>query len=594
MSMNELTDQEITRALEPFATDPESFDVAVLDRIAELEQSHEEDPLNELPEWQRAVASMLPLPLLTGGKWLGAPTTASVGPAGLFGKLCSALAFPAIAVFVLLGTAAFSRRLIEGRELGLDHDDPDGELLGRTQRWYRRALPLGIPLWLAGLAIPIFTSGYAVTAFLLASTLILAAALGSLARAGILHAAVVTRVVVSGLVYVGILFGNYSFAARSELHFLPPMFTWAVLLGGSVALGLWASRRVTVPAEWPGAWRPRRPRVVAGLASIMVAMLAVVMALRLPSFALPFVSFDGALQEFVAETDFEDNSAHWRSLSQIVLSSRELEIDLDAAQPREQLSRTTDSSRPVRARPYVWTAGARCGLLQEVWNEELAREGRTTIARLANADHALRPISSLEQYEWAIRGLAAQNRLAPTEVQVLGSRLRASWPDLNATGDLAGFGALEEMWMITELLAAIGQPLDAAEKRGEVQAWLVECWTKKSRGFAPGGGFKSRPQGPAPDLRSTWFAIQLMKTYGAPPAIDYAWVRSSLQPWNYSFGDRSYLAQLLLREVDALDDVPPLTAIDWLRAEQNLILALLIVALCGYVIRTSIRASEVG
>lgn len=600
--MNELSDTEITRALKPLPLDSDRFDSSVFDQVARQEGEQTHHPLEQLPSWQRRAASLLPLPLLSGGQTLGTTGTTSTLGTGLFGKLIAVAAYPAVAVFVFLGTALFSRKLIEAKSANPSLTEDPGDLRQRTARWSARSLPFGIPIWLAFILAPIFGSGTLVATLLLGSTVILVAVLASLARAKLIHPMVIARVVPAGLLFVAMSFSNYPFVARSEMHFLPPTLLWTLLMGGSVAVSTWAGGRLLRHPEWwsgsgPG-WQPRFLKISTTIAllALVIALMAFVAWLRLPKFALPFVRFEVALQEFVDGVELKDNSAHWNDLSHILVSADARGIDVDGTGPRRQLERMTAPAGEVGDHPYIFTSASRAKLLDSVWSEGLAVEARDRLDWLTKETHRTRGVRSLAQYEWSVRSLADRSALSELQIELLESRLRASWPDLTRTDDRAGWDALVEMWMVTDLLSAIGRPFDSNAKKKEVQAWLTKCWTTNSSGFTAGGGFARRPQDieRGPNLESTWYAVQLMKTYGAPSEVDYAWVRSSLQPWNYSFGDRSYLAHLTLRELDAIEGVPALSVFDWLRAERNLIVAWLLLGLCVYVIRLSFRTWERG
>lgn len=597
MSVNEPKEQDLANALAPFRMDPEQFDDSVFEKVAVLEQAEQDDPLSKLPEWQRSVASILPLPFLSGGKILPTSTVASsVSNLGGLGKVMSVLAFPAIAIFVVLGSALFSRRLIEDSSIQADGTDLDTELKNPIQKWKRKALLLALPVYFGLLLLPIFANGYLVTAVLLGSTVLLAVVLSSLARSGILHPLIVTQVTQAGLTFLAIVFGNYQFAARNELHFLPPSLVYSVLLGGVLGISMWSGRRLAALGLLPkGA--PHLGRAGKGFSIVLTLMaagaLVFILWLRLPSFAWPFVSFEGSLRNYTAKTDLDNNSAHWASFTTLLMSAQELGVEWEPTYLRKQMSEAADLTQEVRTRSYILTAGSRIGLLSQVWSEGVATKARDEITRLTAPHRETHRIQSLEQVEWAIRELSTRGQLSKIEIDKLESRILASWPDLERKDKHAGYGALEDMWMITEVLRVLGREQSLTDKRAEVQDWLVRCWTRDGGGFEPGGGFKDGPKALGPSLDATWFAIQLMKSHGVPSEIDFTWVRSALQPWNYSFGSRSYVAQLLLRELDQIDGIPPLTLSDYLRADRNLLLAFLVVFFAGYVIHVTLQAQRV-
>ena len=396
---------------------------------------------------------------------------------------------------------------------------------------------------------------------------------------------IISRRILVTFVFVAITLGASPIATR-EMHFLPPFMSYAILMPSVFVLGL---AHAITEFGWT-----REPEA-GGKLGVMTLLSIGVVGLLVPGIAknqLPpvklLVSFPSELEDHVRTAHLEDSSVKWSRFGRILLSANDLGYELAPDYPREQLIhlRDTPMELGVTKKLRVWTEAARAGLLPEVWNDSLH-----TIAERQLRSHS----PWLAEEEWCIQGLFEQGALSATETAGLVRSVRRRWPELpgrapSAT-DRTGAFALEQMWEVTRLLDALGQPLRSDERRERVHDWLSRCWIDGTPPIrSDRGGFGSFPGAQRSDLDATWLAIQLMKAYGVPEGIDFAWVRSYLQPWNHRFQSDPYTARLCLEELDALG-VPGPTALDWLYAERKVVLSLLIVGLWAYVLRSTWRTA---
>jgi hypothetical protein len=195
------------------------------------------------------------------------------------------------------------------------------------------------------------------------------------------------------------------------------------------------------------------------------------------------------------------------------------------------------------------------------------------------------PITYLSQHDWVIRAAALTNDLSESDRDYLEARLLATF-DKRAHDEIT---ELEDFLLITQLLEAIGRPIEANRYRPVMHDLLKKFHTTSTGGFQYAGGFvkylrwpedaHKRPPG---SLDSTAYAVQLMEIYGVPDGLDLLWVRSFLRPSTFRFGDDKWMAAATL---DRLNHLPGVRRPSWLEAlfyERSLLAACVLVGLCVY------------
>ena len=241
-----------------------------------------------------------------------------------------------------------------------------------------------------------------------------------------------------------------------------------------------------------------------------------------------------------------------------------------------------------------WRAGcikraARLGLLEPADAQQIERlaQARRSLFELGAPEH---PLTSLDQFDWAIRVLVLSDELTEEQRDVLARRLHATWTF--EVERQPPYNTLEALLLITRLLEVIDLPLEIDSRRAEVHDWLRRCFSTEQIGFTPAGGFKASPSNAGPSLDATWHAIQLMKLYGIPADLEHNWVRSFLSPWSFRIGDRRLVAAASRHELATLPGLQSTTWLEALAAERVLIAVVLLACLCIYATASAPKQSQ--
>ncbi len=573
MSLNELRDDEIRDAFAPFEVDPNLFDETVKQIATGLDTRRPESPSEDLPHWQRQVASCLPLSILSGSKGLAAPVTASSTAGGFFASLMSTLALPALSIFVFLGSTIASRRLTRSALPRAESDQDFLEIKERFEAWSRRQRRYGWVLLVGFFVLPHLTNRTLVTAILLGSFILLVLVLRSLARSRLLQPDVLGIVLGSGLLYSSLAMST----TRADFHLLHPFFSPFILFAGALFV-LFSNLNSRAPGpHWPTWQRWILTGVFSGIGLLLMGF---VLLIQLPTHALPFRSLESELARYSGDPDLGINTAKWLQWERIMHSAQSLKLKVEVAAFETQLADVIERSDEILVSPYLWSVASRLGLLDQYWDENMRAQALGEFDRLLRFSGSEPTIRSAD--EWAIRELVSRSLLNRERIDELEALLLRALPDPGRTAEKATYNALERVWTVVSLLDVIDRPLGAAAKR-DVRQWLTRSWTKRRSGFSPGGGFKRDPNAPACDLESTWVAVQLIEKFGIPKAIDTTWLRSYLKPWNHTLRERSLLAELTRRQFEEVEDLAPIDALDLASSEINLLLSLALVGLCLYV-----------
>jgi len=186
-------------------------------------------------------------------------------------------------------------------------------------------------------------------------------------------------------------------------------------------------------------------------------------------------------------------------------------------------------------------------------------------------------ILGIGQKDWVIRAAVMQELLTDNQRDYLEKRLLATWEAL------VNRPSLEDALRVSQLLEVIDRPLDRDPNRAQVHDWLWQFHSKSGGGFRLAGGFKAYPTSRTGDLRTTWYAIELMKLYGIPEHFDMNWVRSFLKPQSMSrLGDHAYLAAVTRDNMQHLTGIHQPGWLEYAYYERSFIAAILLVALCCY------------
>ena len=179
---------------------------------------------------------------------------------------------------------------------------------------------------------------------------------------------------------------------------------------------------------------------------------------------------------------------------------------------------------------------------------------------------------------YAIRGIALRGDLTDSDRDFLAERLTATFEKIITSS----YGELQELLSVTNLASSIDRPLDKEVHRETVHRMLVELRRTQGRFGARRGGFAGDRKLGFSDPDATAAAIELMQYYGVPDEVDIAALRSYLRPTmnDHWLINQSATRVASLQRLESLPEVKSITLWDFLRYEQNLIMAVLFVILC--------------
>lgn len=633
MSVSLVPEDEVRAALRPFRPDRDAFEAAVRERLKEAEERQAEDPLWRASPLLKSAAAFLPLEVLAGCK--AAPAVSNVTSAAGGYKLISYLAFPAISLFVLLGAAGFSARKIRTiRDAGGPELSDSEAMREATSLWWRQNRWSAWSVFAVTMALALLGASWLLFVFYIVSFGLLLYILSSLAKLGLGNRELIGRSCMLGLMFLGQT-AMISGIGIAEIHFLDQTAVGAVFFGGVLVLLPFTmgmpqllNTRIQKPSRWMWAFAAafgafqavlaillwsvsKNPWIVAlvlGSVLMLVGTMiyqarfsgqriakssqwtaAVFMALLL----IPLMAFElrpilrpaprtdmkRYVESFAAAPLHSVSWEHWEIVARWAIASK---LDPDLTQPRRVLADEIVGEQNA----YILGSALRTGLLPVEQVGEL-REYEQRRRTFVDHPAGLTPqaITSLAYEDWAIRAATMRGDLSPSERDYLEGRLIATLQKASQDQVVQ----LRDVLLVTQLLEAIGRPVDRERYRGLVHDLLREFRSRSSGGFQFAGGFNkyrnwpvSAWHGQTGSLDSTAYAIELMEIYGVPDDLDLNWVRSFLRPSAFRFGDDKWLAAATL---DRLNHLPGVRRPGWIEVayyERSLLAACVLVGLCIY------------
>ena len=618
-----VSESDLRAALRPRQIAAADFEAGIRRRIQAAEAERANDPLANAPQLLRVAAAVLPLQIITGGK-----VTGSVLPlanaSGLY-KLVGFVALPAISLFLLLGAAIFGAvriRRVQAGNVPVDNDQR--AMLEAVHLWWRRHK------WVAGsfFATTLGLAWFGATSLML---LIYLTSLGAMlyllsgfARLGLANRRVIGQSVVAGL---GLLAQVSSMCTigMQDIHFVDQMLLPVIFLCGVLVLVPVVSGGETIRVPWSAGQRwwlwalgfagclgglflwLLQPTLLMLMAVILLggALLAAAIiytTLRIPLkegdwsptgnqtprivvlllILVPVIAWftnpiwwpttPARIRQHVEAFDQAPySSANWRDWEIVASWAIESGLDPDLSRPRQLLAAEIageDSQLPFILGNALRTELMRAEHLDRLKDLEPGRQ--MLFGNLPNS-----PITSLTQMDWVIRVLEQRRELSSDQKDLLEQRLLATMNGL-AEGRAV---VLEEALRVTQLLEVIGRPINCDQYRGKVHDWLREYHCTIGGGFQLPGGFKAYRILTVGSLEQTSYAVDLMRIYGTPDALDLNWVRSYLRPQMLRAHDK-YVAAVTLDRLNHLPGVSSPTWLDYMYYERSLIMAALLVALC--------------
>jgi hypothetical protein len=227
----------------------------------------------------------------------------------------------------------------------------------------------------------------------------------------------------------------------------------------------------------------------------------------------------------------------------------------------------------------------RVGLMTSEQVKQLSNYEQQRRLLFLNRPGGKQPDIRLGQYDWVIRAAVLKNDLAPAERDQLEQRLVASFEGLFDDKHVT----LESVHHMTQLLAAIGRPINREHYREQVHDLLRQFHSTSGGWGRINGGFRTYRSINAGNVKATAHAVELMEIFGVPDDLDILWVRSFLRPGKFS--NEQWIAAATLNRLDEIPDVRRPSVLDYLYYERTLLAAIALVGLCLYATFTSPRRS---
>ncbi len=575
MPLDPIPEADLRAALQPFRADPDQFEAAVRKRLLVLETKRADDPLADASPWLKSAAAFLPLPLVGGSEVAGSETR-SVSITGGF-KLVSYLTFPAISLFVLLGASVFSvAKIRDLQRYNLPIPGDEGAVNDALKLWWTRHKWPARLVFAAILASIVFGATWYVFLGYTLSLGFLLYVLSSLAKVGLGDRESIGTSCMMGLM----LLGQVAVSAKlidSDVHFVDQSVTAVVLLGGALAL-LPTSRIGGRTASAGGPRLARDWRLRFALTALLLVPLSAWLLNPLLWPATP-ARVKGYVESF-DQAPFQSSSwQRWEIPARWAIDER---LDPDLARPRRLLDRTL-ANQPD---PFTLGVAFRVGLIPVDQISRLAgyEDGRHSLFDNRYHLDESRPILSLAQEDWIIRASVLNGSLTVQERDYLEKRLHITMSDLN----FAKYGTLEEMLRVTQLLAAIGRPVDPDRYRTQVHGWLRKLHISRLGLCEPFGGFKVYSNLFMGSTEATEYAIELMEVYGIPADLDLNQVRSFVRPNPLRIDDK-WITATARHRLDQLPGARQPTWTEIIIAERSLVAAVVLVGLCLYATLASPR-----
>ena len=239
--------------------------------------------------------------------------------------------------------------------------------------------------------------------------------------------------------------------------------------------------------------------------------------------------------------------------------------------------------------PYLLNCAVSTGLTFP--SDVIETEDFRARARLLLTSPADTAISRIDIQEYIITILAKEGILTDQQRDRLADRLMTTWRALDQ-GEVQK--TLVTATTITDLLSLIDRPVAEAERRADVSRWLGQYQYLANRPFTRSGGFKHHSTSDHSDLMTTDNAVRLMQHYGTHEGVDILALRAFLRP---ASSDRQLMTWAVVRtsirqRLDHIPGIPGPSLWDYVRLNQSLWFAMMLVGLCIYATLGSPRILE--
>jgi len=497
-------ERELRELLRPHRPDPARFREAVARRVADLERAPEA-PEAQSDGWRKAAALLPPdlaaIALGSGKAWSAALLLPALALASVFGAFfASARSIDRSTRDAAPATADVNQR---GARLPLPRNSP--------MRWgtvLNSAVQFGA---LAMVVAPVLLGSTRVVEVIVGlmalSMLTLALHVRGLALAGLLQRALVLRVCLGALstVFAGCFLWASSFHVDDGRSALGLSMCGLVVLGGQALLASVYRSELTRGQYWS------------------TVICAVLVGALITGPNLIDTSAPPRIRAYVeSERLSVENLRGWEELAASVEALAAVGAPApDLAGVRTKLEAAIDDG--VDAHSWVWTAGARLGLIDAPhWRTLAAR--RLETHRLDSLLQLEIPVRKPDYAEYELHMLLATRELGAEQREALVRRVEAAWP----TADEGR--ALSDAARCVRWLDLLGRPELVDARRADVHAILERHFVTRGGLFARLGGFTSNPT----SLRTSFAdatsqAVELMARLGTPEGVDLLQVRGFLR-----------------------------------------------------------------
>lgn len=572
-----LDEMELRDSLKSMRPSPDAFEAGVRSRLEamlmhdsskKLQHSRDESSEEaENSEWLRLAACVVPFPIVA--KSIGGSAPLTLGKFSLYHKLIAYIALPSIGLFLAIGATIYGIFCLRTAQRGPHGDSlTQLEISNASLRWWRSygwlqlAWPaLGFVMIMKGNPLPVFlvlmSSGIATVAFV-----------NRLGKAGLVDRRIIASCLGGSLMSLAQIAPMLS-SLDSGFHLIDQSIIPALLLGSGMVLSL---QQLPIK-NW---------RAALSFAPI-VALIIPLMGFYTCSYWQPITRH--TVQSYVESFDkARFHTASWGQWAVAVRWLQQSNVSMDLTKPKQLARLEIDGTK----NPYILGNAFEANLIEQddlaflSQSDQFSRYEANRWDRLVAVQSLNQPIYSLYQNRFGIYMLDALNHPSKDDLDVLESRLLASLRiAINSPSP-----DLEEVWAATLLLESIERPCEDKEIRDSVRLLLASLQRTSYRFGMDQGGFASSHRLSFSNEMSTALAVELMDRYGIPDDLNVLALRSYLRP---SSTDRLMIERGALRaatrlRVESLPDVPAVTWWDFIRAETNLWIALLVLLLCFFAV----------
>lgn len=578
-------EDELRAALRPLRPDADGFAAAVQGKLKSSIVSPVKTTTKDVAasshviaswsDWTRIAAAVIPIPMF--GK-ASANAVGSVAKVSFTKKLIALLALPAISLVLMLGGTLWCMLKISRAAKGAKENAMEAkEAWEAVGQWWKRfgwifaLIPfLHVGLAVLGITIPlalVFT----------VSGLAMVVLMTELGRRGLICRQHLSGGMITGLVTLSGL-ANIETIGVSSMHLLNQGYVTAVLFAGIILL-----IAINVGPAAGGIYGGRKTLLM--MLGPFIIVSGVLFGLIFRSLWRPVTT--ESIEQYVADfTEAPFASASWRQWTGVArwLNEKRLKADMAGAQQLavKEISEGQNILILINALEFHLISGAQAPLVDHY---------DTHVRQIFDDINRTTPLTSLSPSEYVIRKLLAEGLLTQQQRDVLADRLSAT---LRAELQ-SEYVTLENVLSITELAKLIDHAVDRDDFQAPIHDLLLKMQGPDKGAFQANGGFASYLSVGGGDDNATLAAIELMEDWGVPSGINVMALRSYLRPNNY---DRSIIPEggrspgsvrpggalhfVSRQRLNDMPDVPAVTSRDYVRYEQNLIMALLLIALATY------------